>query len=105
MRASLVKRLKVSVPIFEDRRDPGNTPTEKYTAYVVYVNDIINRTQWKLYKRYSDFLVLYENLRGNQVEELSGFRFPNKSMFNTFSQFTKVRRREVCMIALFFLRF
>lgn len=42
----------------------------------------------------TDFLILYNQVRNDHEDELATFKFPNKSMFNTFSQFTKVRRRE-----------
>ena len=33
-------------------------------------------------------------MKNDHKDKLAAYKFPNKSMFNTFSQFTKIRRRE-----------
>ena len=92
----LCRRLKVSVLSFEQRFDidANGSPGSEYTAYVVHIIDILDRNQWKLYKRYSDFSKLYSQVNNRFATVLIDYKFPNKSMFNTFSTFTKVRRRE-----------
>ena len=42
----------------------------------------------------TDFLFLYNQVKLDHEDKLGTYRFPNKSMFNTFSHFTKVRRRD-----------
>lgn len=61
------------------------------TFYLVFFNGDKNFVK----KRYTNFLDLYDNLR-SKVDLLNtgGYRFPNKSMFNTSATFTKERRKR-----------
>lgn len=97
LRQTLMKKLKVSVTSFEDRWDVDPVTGEKsaeYTVYAIQVENSLNGSKWALTKRYSDFSKLYNDLRSENPEKFADYKFPNKSLFNTFSQFTKLRRQE-----------
>ena len=85
----------MTVTDYEDREDinSGN-----YTVYVVTVLSTATGHEWKLYKRYNEFANLYNAVSAEyNLENFPAFedyRFPNKSLFNTFSDFTKIRRRD-----------
>ena len=69
-----------------------------YTVYIVTVSSITTGHEWKLYKRYNEFFNLYNSIAVEYNLEnypaFEDYRFPNKSLFNTFSDFTKIRRRD-----------
>lgn len=50
--------------------------------------------RWLLRKRYSAFQALHASLKEQYPDVVEPFRFPHKSMFNTFSNYTKERRRQ-----------
>ncbi len=56
---NVAKRIQVAVPSFVDRSDPGTTPSAEFTAYVCFITDMFNRTQWKIYKRYNGHHLYY----------------------------------------------
>ncbi|CAM9319480.1 unnamed protein product [Heterosigma akashiwo] len=84
-----------------------NSPVVKATVYshedvelensdkmvTLYVLDLENQDKknWIVYRRYTEFLSLYEAIK-NRTPELRDFKFPNKSTFNTMQSFTKERR-------------
>ena len=86
---------RITVTDYEERED---VDSGCYTVYVVTVVSIATGHEWKLYKRYNEFADLYNifcaeyNLENFPAFE--DYRFPNKSLFNTFSDFTKIRRRD-----------
>lgn len=61
------------------------------THYIV--NVVYNQQSYQLKKRYSEFSDLHIALK-DQFHAFQAYKFPNKSMFNTHSQFTKERRRQ-----------
>ena len=69
-----------------------------YTVYIVTVSSTATGHEWKLYKRYNEFFNLYNSIAVEYNLEnypaFEDYRFPNKSLFNTFSDFTKIRRRD-----------
>ena len=90
---SMSKRLKIRVPSFEEKINDDSSGTP-YTAYLVHVSDVLHGTEWILTKRYSDFSKIFSQMNQLHPQVLANYKFPNKSMFNTFSTFTKIRRRE-----------
>ena len=82
--------LLVSVPSYEEQLDSSGN---QVTYYVVNVEDVSIKLHYYLMKRYSSFLTL-KSLLIDQYPALESFKFPNKSLFHTHSQFTKERRRE-----------
>lgn len=78
----------------EIEETPGQTST--YTAYVVNVKHRESQTQWTICKRYKEFSDLYVTLTNLDVceDELTNYKFPNKSIWNTQSDFTKQRRKK-----------
>ncbi len=78
----------------EIEETPGQTST--YTAYVVNVKHRESQTQWTICKRYKEFSDLYFTLTNLDVceDELTNYKFPNKSIWNTQSDFTKQRRKK-----------
>ena len=90
---NLFKRLKITVPGFEDRSDidpSTGVAGPEYTVYVIEVKDNMYKNEWKLFKRYSDFSKLYHALKSEYQRYLTDYKFPNKSIFNTFSQVYKL---------------
>ena len=101
------RKLQLSVVGYEDRvekieegsfteplitESPGSNGM-LHTVYIVEVNTPSGH-QWQLYKRYSDFSNLYYTiLSDTETNVFDRYRFPNKSIFNTFSEFTKIRRK------------
>jgi hypothetical protein len=80
-------KLFVEIPKWEDHtRDDGS----KYTIYEIVVR--CKGRKWILHKRYSDFVALRESVKGLD-QCINKFDFPHKSKFNTFSKWTKERRR------------
>ena len=61
------------------------------THYIVSV--VFNQQTYQLKKRYSEFADLHIALK-DHFQAFQAYKFPNKSMFNTHSQFTKERRRQ-----------
>eukprot|EP01041_Mallomonas_annulata_P001295 gene1295-2504_t len=82
--------IAVTIPSYEDLEDENGG---LYTIYNVTIEDSESGIRWIVLRRYSAFANLYSALKGSH-EKLKTFRFPNKSVFNTFSQFTKERRRQ-----------
>ena len=86
--------LKVWVPSHEDFLD--DETKQQYTIYTVKVQKQIEKGKkvvtWELKKRFSAFSDLYSATKDKYEARLGTYLFPNKSMFNTFSQFTKDRR-------------
>mmetsp|Transcript_10521 Transcript_10521/g.15779 ORF Transcript_10521/g.15779 Transcript_10521/m.15779 type:complete len:267 (+) Transcript_10521:24-824(+) len=80
-------RLFVEIPCWEER---SNEDGSKFTIYRVVVR--CKGKKWILMKRYSDFDNLKENVKSAH-RCIADFDFPKKSKFNTFSQWTKERRR------------
>lgn len=87
--------LKVWVPSHEDFVD--DETKQQYTIYTVKVQKQIDKGKkvvtWELKKRFSAFADLYAATKDKYEKRLGNYQFPNKSMFNTFSQFTKDRRQ------------
>jgi hypothetical protein len=63
-------------------------------VYNVFVEEKKTSMRWLLRKRYSAFQALHAALKEQYPDVVEPFRFPNKSMFNTFSNYTKERRRQ-----------
>eukprot|EP00953_Heterococcus_sp_UTEX-ZZ885_P009823 5752-Heterococcus_DN1.PRE.2 len=79
-------RLFVCVPRSEDHlRSDGSRSSSSSSSSSLY--------PWSLHKRYSQFQALRDTLR-SRYPVVDAFHFPNKSKFNTFSEWTKERRRN-----------
>lgn len=83
-------RVTVTIPQYEELSDDNSLKT--YTCYTVRVVLTKGNFVWDLQKRYSSFSNLHIALK-DIYPEVEEYDFPNKSMFNTFSEFTKERRR------------
>ena len=75
----------------EELSDDAN---QLYTVYIVDVEKEVggDKKQWTLKKRFSAFANLHLQVR-LRYKELDDYVFPHKSMFNTFANFTKDRRK------------
>lgn len=82
--------ITVTIPQYEELSDDNSLKT--YTCYTVRVVLSKRELLWDLPKRYSSFSNLHVALK-DRYPEVEEYDFPNKSMFNTFSEFTKERRR------------
>lgn len=82
--------IAVSVPTYEEHTDQNG---QLVTYYIVQVEYKVKNLRYSLFKRYTEFANLHAILK-ERFSEMEHFRFPNKSMFNTHSQFTKERRRD-----------
>lgn len=95
---------RVKITSYEELEDKEG---HIFTVYNVLVEETSTKKFWQIRKRYKysirsilivddtcirHFSYLFNSLK-DQYEQVERFRFPNKSMFNTFSQFTKERRR------------
>jgi hypothetical protein len=81
-------RVLVDVTGYSDRQDAQG---HRYTTYDVLVRH--NGRRWIMRKRYKQFETLREAVRGVHPI-VDSFKFPHKSTFNTFADFTKERRRQ-----------
>mmetsp|Transcript_13519 Transcript_13519/g.20312 ORF Transcript_13519/g.20312 Transcript_13519/m.20312 type:complete len:276 (-) Transcript_13519:175-1002(-) len=82
--------IKIRIISYEELEDHDG---RIYTVYNVHVDDKQTGNSWYLRKRYKHFSFLHSSLK-DVYPEVEAYRFPNKSMFNTFSQHTKERRRS-----------
>lgn len=94
---------RVKITSYEELEDKEG---HIFTVYNVLVEETSTKKFWQIRKRYKysinilivddacnrHFSYLFNSLK-DQYAQVERFRFPNKSMFNTFSQFTKERRR------------
>jgi hypothetical protein len=78
--------IAADVSAFEEYLDQASNVITHYLVNVTY-----NQQSYQLKKRYSEFSDIYNVLKDHPL--FANYRFPNKSMFNTHSQFTKERRR------------
>lgn len=83
--------IKATIPTFEELTDSDG---KIYTVYNVFVEEKKTSMRWLLRKRYSAFQALHAALKDQYADIVEPFRFPHKSMFNTFSNYTKERRRQ-----------
>jgi hypothetical protein len=60
----------------------------------LYVRDLSILATHRTFRLYSAFQALHAALKDQYPEVVEPFRFPHKSMFNTFSNYTKERRRQ-----------
>ena len=91
-RLSLIKTFEATCPVFFEKTEETDGST--YTSYMITVLNKENGAEWNVYKRYRDFAKLYSQLSDRYAHLLRNYKFPNKSVFNTFSTFTKLRRRD-----------
>jgi len=89
--------LAVEVTQYEQHEEPGGMlvglSPRKVTMYIIRVEMPSQKVDYLLKKRYSDFDALHKDLL-EKLPKIASFKFPNKSVFNTHSEFTKERRRE-----------
>jgi hypothetical protein len=78
--------LAADVSAYEEYLDKEGNVVTHYLVNVSY-----NQQSYQLKKRYSEFSELYTAFK--DLPLFANYRFPNKSLFNTHSQFTKERRR------------
>jgi len=88
----MVANLIAEINEYEDTDDLDGSPVTLYLLKISFSGDN-NKVSYTLRKRYSEFSKLYNSLR-TKFAKLDDYRFPNKSMFNTQSNFTKERRRQ-----------
>lgn len=94
--------LVVKVVSYEDQAvssdvltSPGSSNV--VTLYVVKIEATLDEKTKAVYflrKRYSDFSSLYVSIKDKYGKQFENYKFPNKSMLNTSSQFTKERRQK-----------
>ena len=82
------KILTIEVPTYEEYLDVSSNVVTHYVVNVVYMEQ-----SFQLKKRYSEFSNLHFALK-DRFPQIAVFKFPNKSIFNTHSQYTKDRRRQ-----------
>lgn len=91
----MVANLIAEINEYEDTTDDDYSPVTLYLIKISF--QITGGGEVKisniLRKRYSEFSKLYNSLRP-KFAKLENYRFPNKSMFNSQSTFTKDRRRQ-----------
>jgi hypothetical protein len=81
--------IRVEVANYED----ATINNKEITYYIVSVHDTKANQTTHFKKRYSDFQKLHTGLK-ERFPQIELFKFPKKSVFNTRSEFTKVRRRQ-----------
>mmetsp|Transcript_33068 Transcript_33068/g.33670 ORF Transcript_33068/g.33670 Transcript_33068/m.33670 type:complete len:297 (+) Transcript_33068:166-1056(+) len=82
--------VNITIPSFEDLEDENG---QLYTNYHVMIEDSFSGIRWMVLRRYSSFAHLYKKLK-SKYPKIQSFRFPNKSVFNTYAHYTKERRRQ-----------
>ena len=50
--------------------------------------------EYTLWRRYSDFLKLWEHIRSGKYPEFANFKFPSKALLSSNSDNTKIKRME-----------
>jgi hypothetical protein len=90
----MTRGIKIDVRGYEDYLDAQNNVVTHYV-----VNILSSGLEYQLRKRYSEFAMLL-NATKERCPGLANFQFPNKSIFHTYSDFTKERRRQAFEVEL-----